>query len=40
MADLGFVGPDDQPDDDPVIVTDREATGTTDSPMPGRKRTG
>ncbi|MER6693994.1 transposase family protein [Streptomyces minutiscleroticus] len=26
LADLGFVGLDDQPDDDPVIITGRKAT--------------
>ncbi|GAA3188324.1 hypothetical protein GCM10010451_42240 [Streptomyces virens] len=39
-ADLGFFGLDDQPDDDPVIVTGRKPPGTTDSPMPRRNRTG
>ncbi|MEU2835196.1 transposase family protein, partial [Streptomyces lavendulae] len=26
LAGLGFVGPDDKPDDDPVIITGRKAT--------------
>jgi hypothetical protein len=40
LADLGFVGLDDRPDDDPVIIAGRKAPGTTDSPMPRRRRTG
>ncbi|MEV5936412.1 transposase family protein [Streptomyces sp. NPDC052079] len=37
LADLGFVGLDDDPDD-PVIVTGRRAA--IRSPTPGRRRTG
>jgi len=29
LADLGFVGLDDQPDDDPVVITGRKATRST-----------
>ncbi|MFF5160774.1 hypothetical protein ACFY3N_31940 [Streptomyces sp. NPDC000348] len=40
LADLGFVGLDDQPDDAPVIVTGRKPARNHRSPMPRRKRTG
>ncbi|WP_240496487.1 transposase family protein [Streptomyces torulosus] len=40
LADLGFVGLDDKPDDDPVIITGRKATrNPTSSPLPRRRRT-
>jgi hypothetical protein len=39
LADLGFVGVDEDPDD-PVIVTGRKATRGIPSLPPRRKRTG